>query len=288
MFLEGDFMKKGLVLEGGAMRGLFTAGVLDVLMKEKILFDGVVGVSAGAAFGCNYKSGQIGRTLRYNKKYCRDKRYCSLHSLLKTGDVFGVDFCYNKLPMELDVFDTEAFKTSPMEFFVVATDLETGEPVYKKCETGIGEDLLWFQASASMPLVSRIVSFGNRKMLDGGIADSIPLKFFEKNGYEKNVVVLTRPADYLKKKNSLMPIMKAVYKKYPNFIKTMENRHNEYNETLKYIEKREKEGKILVIRPESALEIGHIEHNPEKIQAVYDKGREVAEKMLGKIKNFLE
>lgn len=281
-------MKKGLVLEGGAMRGLFTAGVLDVLMENGILFDGIVGVSAGAAFGCNYKSGQIGRTLRYNKKYCNDKRYCSVSSLLKTGDIFGVDFCYNKLPMELDVFDTVKFNSNPTEFYVVATDIETGEPVYQKCETGIGDDLLWFQASASMPLVSRIVSVEGRKMLDGGITDSIPVRFFEEKGYEKNIVVLTRPYNYIKKKNSLMPIIKTVYRKYPQFVKRIENRHNEYNETLKYIDKKEREGKILVIRPESALEIGHIEHNPEKIQSVYDKGREVSTKMIDEIKNFLE
>ena len=160
-------MKKGLVLEGGAMRGMFTAGVLDVLMENNIDFDGCVGVSAGAAFGCNIKSTQIGRVIRYNTKYCKDKRYCSFKSLLTTGDIFGADFCYNKLPFELDIFDTDTFKTSPVEFFVTATDIETGKAVYHKCTDGLNDDLLWFRASASMPLVSRTVEINGLKLLDG-------------------------------------------------------------------------------------------------------------------------
>lgn len=280
-------MKKGLILEGGAMRGLFTAGILDVFMHHGITFDGMVGVSAGAAFGCNFKSGQIGRTLRYNKKYCRDKRYCSFHSLLTTGDLYGADFCYNTLPMELDVFDNDAFSRNPMEFYVVCTDIERGEAIYKKCNTGVGEDLLWFRASASMPLVSRIVEIDGGKFLDGGMADSVPVKFFERMGYDKNVVILTQPENYLKKKNSSLPLIRVVFKKFPNLVKVMENRHNVYNETLEYIKEREKDGRIFVIRPEKSLDIGHIEHNPENLQRVYDNGCEVAKKKITKLKEFL-
>lgn len=286
--LESDSMKKGLVLEGGAMRGLFTAGVLDSFLENDITFDGMVGVSAGAAFGCNLKSKQIGRTLRYNKKYCNDKRYCGLYSLVTTGDIFGVDFCYNKIPNELDKFDSKTFSENPIEFYLVATDIEKGEAVYKKCNTGIDDELMWFRASASMPLVSNIVEIGDLKLLDGGISDSVPLKFFENMGYNKNVVVLTRPKDYVKKKNSLMPVIKAVYRKYPRFIKLVENRYNVYNETLGYIEKQEKEGNIFVIRPETALPIGHIEHDSEKIQIVYDIGKKTAEKNIENVKYFLK
>ena len=256
-------------------------------MEHGIKFDGAVGVSAGAAFGCNYKSNQPGRTLRYNKKYCRDKRYCSVHSLLTTGDLYGADFCYNMLPMELDVFDSKTFMENPMDFYVVCTDVESGRAVYKKCESGIGEELQWFRASASMPLVSKIVEIGDKKLLDGGIADSIPIKFSQSIGYEKNVVVLTRPESYEKKKNSMLPLLRIAFKKYPQLLKVMEKRHIIYNETLAFIKEQEKEGKAFVLRPETPLEIEHVEHNCEKLQRVYDEGKKTAVKKLQSLNEFL-
>lgn len=171
-------MKTGMVLEGGAMRGLYTAGVLDVLMENGIYTDGAVGVSAGAAFGCNYKSRQIGRSLRYNCKYCRDPRYISLLSLIRTGDLYNAQFCYYEIPEKLDPFDTAAFAASPMEFYVVATDVTTGKPAYHLCRDGGRDDIEWMRASASMPLVSRVVEIGGGLYLDGGISDSIPLEWF--------------------------------------------------------------------------------------------------------------
>ena len=279
-------MKKGLILEGGAMRGLFTAGVTDVMMEEKITFDAMIGVSAGAAFGCNYKSGQIGRARRYNKKYCRDKRYCSLHSLITTGDLYGADFCYRKLPEELDLFDNEAFEKNPMEFYVVCTDVNTGKAVYKKIEDSrVG--LQWFRASASMPLVSRIVEIDGEKYLDGGIADSIPVKFFEKEGFTRNVVVLTRPKGYIKKKSSLMPLIRCAMRKFPKMAEAMANRHKIYNETTAYIEEKEKKGEILVIRPSKPLPVKRTEKNPENLEKAYQAGREEAKKRIEEIKEFL-
>ena len=133
--------RTGLILEGGAMRGLFTCGVIDVFMENGIDFDGAVGISAGAVFGCNYKSRQIGRPRRYNEKYCRDKRYCSIRSLITTGDLYGADFCYRLLPDELDPFDREAFKNDPMEFYVGATDVKTGECVFHTCSDGEDADM---------------------------------------------------------------------------------------------------------------------------------------------------
>ena len=196
--------KTGLVLEGGAMRGLFTAGVMDTLMEKNIRFDGLIGVSAGAAFGCNYKSRQIGRVLRYNKRFCRDKRYCSLFSLLKTGDLFGADFCYRRLPDELDPFDRETYNNDPMAFYLVCTDVHTGLAHYQSCPVVDEKCFEWMRASASMPLVSRIVKVENGEYLDGAIADSIPLRFFETQGYSKNVVVLTQPAGFNKKASKAM------------------------------------------------------------------------------------
>lgn len=280
-------MKTGLVLEGGAMRGLFTAGVTDVLMENEITFNGLIGVSAGAAFGCNYKSGQIGRAVRYNTKYCSDPRYCSFRSLIKTGDLFGKEFCYRKLPDELDIFDKEAFNKNPMDFYVVCTDVITGKPVYKLIEKVDEDCYQWICASASMPLVSRITEIDGLSLLDGGISDSVPLKFFENIGYDRNVVVLTQPKGYLKKKNSLMPLIGIIMKKYPGAVEAMKRRHEMYNSTLEYISEKEKSGKILVIRPEKSLEIRRIEKNPEKLTEVYNIGRKQALQQLDKIKDFL-
>jgi len=280
-------LKKGLILEGGAMRGLFTSGITDVMMENGVVFDGAVGVSAGAAFGCNYKSKQIGRAARYNIRYAGDRRFCSLRNLIKTGDLFGVDFCYREIPLELDPFDTPAFIENPMEFYTVATNCETGKAVYHKCYDGLGDDLLHIRASASLPLVSRIVEVGDLKLLDGGIADSVPLRFFESIGYDRNIVILTQPADYRKEKASLLPLMKLTLRKYPKVTEAMARRHEVYNETLEYIAKREAEGAVLVIRPETALPIKRLEKDPEVLRAVYETGRTEGEKQLSRIKDFL-
>ena len=277
----------GLVLEGGAMRGMFTAGVLDVFLENNIEFDGAVGVSAGATFGCSFKSKQIGRTIRYNVKYCRDKRYCSIRSLLFTGDLFGADFCYRKLPDELDIFDIDTFNENPMKFYVVCTDIETGKAVYHDMENATRDDCEWYRASASLPIAARIVEIDGRKYLDGGMTDSIPIKFMQNEGYDKNVVILTQPRDYVKGKESMLPIIKRLYRKYPKLIEALENRHIMYNDTLDYIRSEEKKGNILVISPESDLKIGHVEHNADNLKRVYEIGRKTGKKNLEKIKNFL-
>ncbi len=280
-------MKKGLVLEGGAMRGMFTAGVMDVMMENNIKFDGAVGVSAGAAFGCNYKSHQIGRVIRYNTKYCNDKRYCGLRSLITSGNIYSTDFCYGEVPLKYDAFDFETYKNDPMEFYVVCTDIETGEAVYRKYEGMEDHGFDWIRASASMPLVSQIVEIDGRKLLDGGIADSIPIRFFETIGYDRNIVVLTQPKGYRKKKNSLMPIVKLKYRKYPKLAEAMANRHLVYNDTLAYIAEKEKSGELLVICPESALPVSRVEKDPEKLKTVYQTGRKAAAEKLDEMKNFL-
>lgn len=280
-------MKIGLIMEGGAMRGLFTAGVIDVLMENNIEFDGAVGVSAGAAFGCNLKSRQIGRVIRYNTKYSKDKRFCSIWSLIHTGDMYGNDFCYRELPFELDIFDVETYKENPMDFYVVCTDVETGKPVYRNCPIADDECMQWIRASASMPLVSQVVEVGGYKLLDGGISDSIPLKFFEEKDYDKNIVILTQPEGYVKGKNKLVGLMKIALRKYPAVVETMKKRHIVYNETTDYIKQRELKGEVLVIRPETDLKIKRTEKEPEELRRVYEKGRAVAEKMLPQIKEYL-
>ncbi|MGN0733548.1 MAG: patatin family protein, partial [Emergencia sp.] len=273
---------------GGAMRGMFTAGVIDVMMENGIEFDGAVGVSAGAAFGCNFKSRQIGRVIRYNKKYCRDKRFSGFGSLIKTGNIFSTDFAYGEVPMKYDVFDFDTYEKNPMDFYVVCTDIETGKPVYHKYEGLKDHGLDWVRASASMPIVSQIVEIDGLKLLDGGMSDSVPVRFFEETGYDRNVVILTQPKDYVKKRNSLMPLIKVKYRKYPKLVEAMENRHIVYNQTTAYIAERERQGELLVIRPEESLNIGKVEKNPDKLQEVYEAGRKVAESRLDEIIKYLQ
>lgn len=280
-------MKNGLILEGGAMRGLFTAGILDVFLEKGITFDGAIGVSAGAVFGCNFKSKQKRRTIRYNTRFAKNPRYCSVRSLIRTGDMFGEDFCYHVIPKKLDVFDQETFQKNPMEFYVVATDVETGEAVYVPCNNGDEKEIRWMQASASMPLAARIVEIDGRGYLDGGVADSVPVRAFEDMGYEHNVIILTQPKEYEKKKNKLMPVMKKMFSAYPNLIRAIENRHVVYNETLRYIEELERDGKALVIRPDGPLGIGHVEHDPDKLREVYMKGRRIGEQYAEQVQKFI-
>jgi len=281
-------MKKGLVLEGGAMRGLFTAGIIDVMMEAGVEPDGLIGVSAGAAFGCNYKSRQPGRVIRYNTRFAKDPRYSGLRSLIKSGDYFNAEFGYHIVPKQYDIFDVETFDKNPMEFIVVCTDVLTGEAVYHKMDHVSFDELEWLRASASMPLASKVVEVGGRKLLDGGVADSIPLEYFERIGYDRNVVILTQPQGFVKEPNKLMPLMKIGLRKYPNMIKALATRHLMYNRELKYVREAEREGRCLVIRPEEKIPIGHISHDPDEMRHVYEIGRALGERKLKNIKAFYE
>lgn len=280
-------MKKGLVLEGGALRGLFSAGVMDVMMDHGITYDGVVGVSAGAAFGCNYISNQKGRSIRYNKLMARNWRYCSLRSWLTTGDLFGAQFAYHEVPTKHDIFDNDAFEANPTAFYVVCTDVDTGEAVYHRCDKGGHTFFDWVRASASMPVVSRVVSLEGYKLLDGGAADSIPLQFFEKEGYDRNIVILTQPGGFVKKPTPMMWLIRICLRRYPKMVRALADRHIMYNAELEYVAQREKEGTAYVIRPDAPLKIGHTSHNPDEMQAVYEEGRKKGEAVIEEIKAFL-
>ena len=270
------------------MRGMFTCGVTDLMMEKGLIPEGICGVSAGAVFGCNIKSGQAGRAIRYNSKYCRDPRYCGLSSLIKTGNYFGVDFCYHEIPSELDPFDNEAYMASPIEFYVVCTDVDSGEAVYHRCDSGRGEDLEWMRASASLPLVSRVVKVAGRRMLDGGITDAIPLRFFESIGYERNVVVLTRPRGYQKKLSRSTSLTCAVLRKYPRLVDAMKRRHEMYNEQLEYVFESERRGDVFVICPREALPIDRIERDPDVLQRVYSAGRDTCLERLDDLADFIK
>ena len=280
-------MKRGLVLEGGAMRGLFTAGVLDVFLESGVAFDGVAAVSAGACFGCNYKSGQAGRVLRYNRRYARDPRYCSWRSLWRTGDLFNADFCYRRLPLELDPFDAGAFAANPAEFHVVATDCATGAAAYRRLDRADGEAFRWIQASASMPLVSRPVRIGGAEYLDGGLSDAIPLEYFEARGFSRNVVVLTRPRGYRKTPSWTAALARPWLRRHPAVYEAWRTRHLRYNAALDAIDRRAAAGTVFRIEPDRPLAIGRICHDPALMQHTYDAGRSAAEACLPALRRFL-
>ena len=281
-------MSTGLVMEGGAMRGMFTAGVIDVLMENGITFDGAVGVSAGAAFGCNIKSCQIGRVIRYNKKYCRDKNFASLRSWIRTGDLYGADFGYRRIPQELDPFDVTAFRKNPMNFYVVATDMDTGEAVYHNCRSGDEYDLEWIRASASMPIASRPVEIDGRRFSDGGTSDSIPLKFMENEGYVKNAVILTQPAEYRKVQMKHFGIVRFMLRKYPKLVHALERRPDMYNAETAYVRTQSKKGKAFVIQPPQSLRIGSVCHDPDELERVYQIGRKTMQSRLKGLQDFLK
>ena len=280
-------MKKGLVLEGGAMRGLFTAGILDVLMENRVRFDGLIGVSAGACFGCNYKSGQIGRVIRYNKRFARDPRYCSWRSLFRTGDLFNADYCYRELPMELDVFDAAAFEADPMEFYLVATDCATGGPVYRRIDQADEKAFQWIQASASMPIVSRPAAIDGGEYLDGWLSDAIPLRWFESLGYDRNVVITTRPRGYRKPPAGKLRLWKPFLRRWPKICDAMQYHSERYNEELDYLDSRVQAGQTFLIAPEQPLEISRISHDPDQMQRAYETGRAAGEKHLNTVLEFL-
>ena len=279
-------MKTGLVLEGGGVRGIYTAGVLDVFMEHGVTFDGVIGVSAGAIHGCSYLANQKGRSIRYYKKYCNDPRFMSFKSWMKTGDIVGADFCYRQLPDELDVYDHEAFYKNTSAFFVTCSNVETGKAEYIPIND-MKTQIDFLRASASLPYFSRIVEINGKKYLDGGCTDSIPIEAFLNMGYEKNVVVLTREDTYRKKPET--PFMTRLwYHKFPEFTNALLNRHNSYNQTVERILELEKKGAIFVIRPKDSLNIGRMEKDPVNVQRVYDIGYADGQRYLNDMLEWLK
>ncbi len=278
-------MKIGLVLEGGAMRGMYTAGVLDTFLEHNICADGVVGVSAGALFGMNYLSGQHGRVIRYNKKFNSDKNYMGLRPLLREGNIVSTQYAYDDVPKRLDPFDDQAFKNSGVPFYAVVTNLENGEAEYILIRS-VFEQMDTLRASGSMPYVSRPVSVDGKLYLDGAIKDSIPFEWMEKQGYDRLIVILTRDANYRKKPMS--PLFAALrYGKFPHFKQAMLERHNMYNSSVELLGEWEKQGKAFVIRPSEPLEIGRTEKNPERLQAVYNLGVKDTVSTLDELKKYL-
>jgi predicted patatin/cPLA2 family phospholipase len=276
-----------LVLEGGAMRGQFTAGVLDCFMDNGIMPTRAIGVSAGALNGFNYVAGSRGRTCYLNTKYCTDWRYLSMRSFAATGNAFNVEFVFDTIPNKLDPFDYSSYETSPLSLISVASNLELGEADYCPLRDP-GTQIEYLRASASMPLVSKIVEIDGKKLLDGGVTDSIPIDYSIMTGTGKHIVVLTQDASYIKGPNKGMPVIRRVYADYPYFIDRVEQRHFEYNRTCRKLERLSKSEEIFLIRPPEPVTVASLEHDPKKLYDLWLVGYKQAQKNLKALTAYLE
>lgn len=276
----------GLVLEGGGMKGVFTAGVLDFFLDKGIEFKNIYGVSAGACTMSSYVSKQRGRALETMTDYLGSKRYMGAYSLLTTGDIFGVDFSYDLVPNYLNPFDYETFKKYEGNAYAVVTNIVTGEAEYIKLKD-METDVEYVRASSSLPLVSRNVEINGNKYLDGGMADSIPIRKSEADGNVKNIVVMTKPVGYRREKEKALAAFKARYIKYPKVYELMKNRHIVYNETVDYIEKRAREKKLILLRPLDDIYIDRLEKDSDKLTALYNEGYKEAENRYEEIMEYL-
>ena len=276
----------GLVLEGGGMRGAFTAGVLDYWMSENLYFQNVIGVSAGACQACSYLCHQPGRGIRVWLNYLNDPRFMSFRSLLTTGDLFGAELNYDLVPRRLDPLDNDTFVRSGVNFTVVVTDVVTGQPVYLPVHDMM-EDMAAIRASASLPLISNLVRCGDRLCLDGGVSDSIPVRHAFDMGCDRNVIVLTQPREYRKTPNKALTMMRLRYHRYPKLIEAVAKRHIQYNDTLDYIAQQEQAGKLFVLRPDSDPGVGRTEKDPAKLQRLHDMGFEAAQREHDRLMAFL-
>ena len=278
--------KTALILEGGGMRGTYTSGVLDYVMEKGIYFDSIYGVSAGALNGVNFKSRQPGRSLRTFTMYQKDKRYAGVHHLIKDGDWFNVDFSYNQIPNQLDKADYNTFASDKTNFYSVVSNVETGKAEYLHL-TDMRKDMDGLRASASLPILSNLVEFNGKKYLDGGCTDSIPLEKAIKDGHSKNLVILTQHRGFRKEPSANRYACRVLYKKYPNFVKAMDNRHTMYNDQLEYVYKNEKYGKAFVIQPEKIIKVSRLEKNPAKLVELYHLGKMDAARYFDDLVEYL-
>ena len=279
-------MKVGLLLEGGAMRGMYTAGVLDVLLENNIKVDLIIGVSAGALFGVNYKSRQKGRAYRFNSRYIHDKRYFGMYSLVTTGNILNQDFCFKDIPEVLDDFNYGSFKRTKEEFYAVVTNMKTGKAEYKKIED-VKKDIESLRASGSMPFVSKPVEINGELYLDGGIADGIPIQKMVSMGVDKIIAVLTRPEEYRKKKMNLT-LAKVMYKDYPNLIETMKNRHKVYNKSIEEVNFLNEENEAFLIRPSRYIKMKRVEKDEKVLAQMYNLGVSDMQEKIEDLKKYLK
>ena len=277
----------GLILEGGGMKGAYTTGVLDFFLEKGIAFSRVYGVSAGAIHMMSYLSKQKRRSINIGVKYAGDKRYCSVESLLRTGDIFNVDMCYNLIPRKYDPFDNEAYMRYPGKAYAVVTNIETGKPEYLRVKDGFA-DLVKVRASASLPLVSRNVEIDGKLYLDGGISDAIPIQKSILDGNDRNIVILTKEVGYVRQPSSQLGLIKMRYRKFPKVYELMKQRHTSYNETMDFLRRQQENGQAVVIQPKKPSDVGRLEKDPKKIEALYMEGYQDAQDCYEQMIQYLE
>jgi predicted patatin/cPLA2 family phospholipase len=283
---DAQILDCNLVLEGGAMRGQFTAGVLDFLMDHALLPRRVIGVSAGALNGLNYVAGMRGRSCYLNTKYCTDWRYFSMRSYALTGNAFNVEYVFDRIPNELEPFDFDAYARSPLSLITVASDLVRGEAVYTTLSDARAQ-MDYLRASSAMPLVSKTVEIDGAQLLDGGICDSVPLEYAQSTGATKHLVILTQDASYTKGPNELMALARRKYAAYPLFVERIERRHLDYNRAYQQAAYMHEKGEVFVIRPPAPVTVSSMEHDPHKLYALYRTGYEEAQKNLPALNTYL-
>lgn len=279
-------VQAGLIVEGGGMRGVYSAGVMDFFLDQGLDFSSCYGVSAGACHMTSYLSHQRGRAFAINVDYLKDKRYCSAYSLVTTGNLLGAEMLYDKIPNELNPFDYEAFLKNPSKFYAVCTNCRTGAADYLSVDD-LRRDMNKIQASSSLPALARMVTVDGQLYLDGGMADSIPLRKSMEDGNDKNVVILTQHDGYQKGRNKAMAILKVKYRKYPKLIEAAGTRHIRYNEALAFVAEEQKRGTAFVIRPGHPVHVGRLEKNRQKLQALYEEGYADARKSWPALREFL-
>ena len=275
----------GIVVEGGGIRGIYAAGVLDVLSDLNLPVKGVIGVSAGAIHGCSFVAGQKGRSIRFYKRFCNDDRFFSFKTLIKTGNIVDTQFCYHDIPYIYAPFDNQAFKDSGIDFYVTCTNVETGSPEYLKL-TDMDKEVDGLRASASLPYVSQIVKFRGKKLLDGGCSDRIPLKAFENLGFDRNIVISTQPREH-KVKDRDAYLAKIFYRKYPRFCETFARSPLDYERTQVNIDEAQRKGTAFVIRPQNTLGIKRLTHDVREVQRGYEAGQRDAMAKLPELEAWL-
>lgn len=281
------FYNAGIIFEGGGMRGAYTAGIIDALLEHDMNFEYCYGISSGATHATTYLSRQRGRAIQIVTDYIKDKRYFSIKNLIKTGNLFNVDFIYDTIPHELNPYDYETAKNNPAKFFVGVINMETSKGEFLRVND-IEEEYMKVCASMSLPLIANMVEIDGQRYLDGGISDSLPIQRSINDGNKKSVLVLTQDATYRKKLDKILPLVAIKYRKFPGFVHMVKTRHIRYNASLDQIAEEEKAGRAFVLRPKKPVKIGRLELNRKKMLALYREGYEDGIEAMPRLKAFLE
>lgn len=281
-------MKTGLVLEGGALRTIFSSGVCDAMLEGGIMPDYLVGVSAGIAYGVGYLARQPRRNLEVLKRFANDRRYMGMNNLADKHNrsYFGLEFAYQTIPNELMPFDYDAFEAYPGQVEAVVTNMDTGKPEYLTVPRRDPEATI-IQASCALPLMFPIYHIDGKPYMDGGVSDGIPFERAFEQGCDRVMVVLTKTRDYIRKPDGLLSLVRRKYREYPNFCKAMEERAEHYNQCRERLFELERQGKVLVIAPEDTLGVSRTERDVEKLQLLWGQGYQMAVERMEEIRAFL-